>query len=94
MNIFRPSRLQQRRSHDEPILASMEYPSDEDIRESGAGILEFTPAKAGLDMTPANFDFETKDEKKRATVGLTSLAGNLFAGVLIFAKVFISIHFV
>ncbi|CAG5134828.1 unnamed protein product, partial [Candidula unifasciata] len=81
MNIFRPSRLQQRRSHEEPILASMEYPSDEDIRESGGGILEFTPAKAGLDMTPANFDFETKDEKKRATAGLTSLAAGALSSV-------------
>lgn len=26
-------------------------------RESGSGILEFSPAKAGLDVTPANLDF-------------------------------------
>lgn len=53
----------------------MDYNSDDEIRESGGGILEFSPAKAGLDMTPANFDFEIKDDKKRTTTGLSSLAG-------------------
>ena len=31
-----------------------------DPRESGAGILEFSPAMAGRDMTPANYDFEPR----------------------------------
>lgn len=80
-NVFRPSRLRHRRSHEETNLNSMEYPSDEDIRESGAGILEFTPAKAGMDMTPANFDFESKDDKKRTTAGLSCLAGILLSNL-------------
>lgn len=73
-SIFRPARMLQR-TRGETIQHSVDYRSDEDIRESGGGILEFTPAKAGLDMTPANFDFETKDDKKKATTGLSSLAG-------------------
>ena len=60
---------------DEVTGDSIGYPSVEDIRESGAGILEFTPAKAGLDMTPANFDFESRDEKKKNHSGFSCLAG-------------------
>ncbi|XP_046350011.2 potassium voltage-gated channel subfamily H member 6-like isoform X1 [Haliotis rufescens] len=56
--------------------------SDEEIRESGAGILEFSPAKAGQDVTPANFDFEPKDEKKRSGTGLSSIAGTVKQGAL------------
>lgn len=48
--------------------------SDDDVRESGAGILEFSPAKAGQDITPANYDFEAKDEKKKGS-GFSSIAG-------------------
>jgi hypothetical protein len=50
--------------------------SDEDIRESGAGILEFSTAKAGLDITPANYDFQMREDKKRGGAGLSNLAGN------------------
>lgn len=42
--------------------------------ESGIGIIEFSPAMAGHDITPANFDFESKDDKKRPS-GFTSMAG-------------------
>lgn len=53
------------------------YPSsEEDIRESGAGILEFSTAKAGQDITPANYDFEMKEEKKKTSAGFSNLAGN------------------
>ena len=72
-----------------PMEYPIEYQSDEDdvIRESGAGILEFTPAKAGMDMTPANFNFESKDDKKKLTTsGLSSLAGEIFASVLFFVQ--------
>ena len=82
LNLFRPSRLQGRPSREEASLDPGEYASDEDVRESGAGILEFTPAKAGLDMTPANYDFETKDEKKRNATGLSNFAGELCIRVL------------
>ncbi|KAH9518364.1 Potassium voltage-gated channel sub H member 6 [Bulinus truncatus] len=74
-NIFWPSRLRKRQSMEEAAHISLDYNSDDDIRESGGGILEFSPAKAGLDMTPANFDFEIKDDKKRTATGLSSLAG-------------------
>ena len=54
--------------------------SDDDIHESGAGILEFSPAKAGQDVTPATFaDFEKKDEKKQQS-GFTSIAGRVTLG--------------
>ena len=43
-------------------------------RNSGTGILEFSPAKAGRDVTPANFNFSiSKGRKRSATVN--SLAG-------------------
>lgn len=54
---------------------SFEDSSDEEIRESGAGILEFSPAKAGLDVTPAKFsEFKRKEEKRQAS-GFSSFAG-------------------
>ena len=53
---------------------SFEDTSDEEIRESGVGILEFSPAKAGQDITPANYNFQPK-ERKRSSGGFTSLAG-------------------
>ncbi|XP_055885138.1 potassium voltage-gated channel subfamily H member 6-like isoform X4 [Biomphalaria glabrata] len=80
-NVFRPTRLQKRQSKDEPAHTSLDYNSDDEIRESGGGILEFSPAKAGLDMTPANFDFEIKDDKKRTTTGLSSLAAGALSSV-------------
>lgn len=52
--------------------------SEEEIRESGTGILEFSPAKAGMDVTPANFEFGGRDDKRGQSVGtLTSIAGRL-----------------
>lgn len=49
--------------------------SDEEIRESGAGILEFSPAKAGQDVTPANFDFQPRDKEKKQSSGFPYIAG-------------------
>ncbi|XP_025096460.1 potassium voltage-gated channel subfamily H member 6-like isoform X3 [Pomacea canaliculata] len=78
---FRPSR-----SH-HPQQASMHpdhqsYPSsEEDIRESGAGILEFSTAKAGQDITPANYDFEMKEEKKKTSAGFSNLAVGALSSV-------------
>ena len=54
---------------------SFEDSTDEEIRESGVGILEFSPAKAGQDITPANYNFPPK-ERKRSSSGFTSLPGN------------------
>lgn len=51
--------------------------SDEEIRESGAGILEFSPAKAGQDVTPANFDFQPRDKEKKQSSGFPYIAGAL-----------------
>ena len=54
---------------------------DDGARESGAGILEFTAAKAGQDVTPANFNFPVKDERRRlAAGGLPSFAGSAWGG--------------
>ena len=54
--------------------------SEEDIRESGAGILEFSTAKAGLDITPANYDFQMRDDRgKKSNAGFSNLAGQLWA---------------
>ena len=53
--------------------------SDDDPHESGTGILEFSPDKAGLDVTPANYNFgpsqPTRD--KRHSTTLAGIAGNL-----------------
>jgi hypothetical protein len=49
----------------------MALSSDEEIyRESGGGILEFSPEKAGLDVTPANFDFPLDDRRPLHGIGL------------------------
>ena len=57
--------------------------SDEEIRESGAGILEFSPAKAGQDVTPANFDFQPRDKEKKQSSGFPYIAGK-FDKLLVF----------
>ncbi|KAK7109365.1 hypothetical protein V1264_013415 [Littorina saxatilis] len=75
---FRPARIGgQRRMEEERMYES----SEEDIRESGAGILEFSTAKAGQDLTPANYDFEMKEEKKKASAGFSNLAVGALSGV-------------
>ncbi|CAG2161550.1 unnamed protein product [Oppiella nova] len=45
-------------------------------RYSGTGILEFSPQKAGLDVTPANYEFSTKPVRARSET-LNSLTGAL-----------------
>ncbi len=40
-----------------------------DLRNSGRGILEFTPSRAGFDVTPANYDFRERFERSRALSG-------------------------
>jgi hypothetical protein len=45
-------------------------------RHSGTGILEFSPLKAGLDVTPANYDFSSSSKTERTRSGtLNSLSG-------------------
>ena len=48
------------------------------MRESGTGILEFSPEKAGLDVTPANFEFphQNGDPAKRHSGTFSTIAGN------------------
>lgn len=41
--------------------------------ESGVGILEFSPDKAGRDVTPANYDFREREKRHSGT--LSSIAG-------------------
>ncbi|KAK3109016.1 hypothetical protein FSP39_021204, partial [Pinctada imbricata] len=77
---FYPSRVRRlgrRGSADGGPTVSMSFESsDDDVHESGAGILEFSPAKAGLDVTPASWDdFERKEDKKPS--GFSSIAGAL-----------------
>ncbi|KAK3587810.1 hypothetical protein CHS0354_019676 [Potamilus streckersoni] len=78
---FKPSRIKHLRRQTSvekgPMVSmSFEDSSDEETRESGAGILEFSPAKAGQDITPANLDFGPR-ERKRSSVGFSSIAGAL-----------------
>ena len=42
---------------------------DELYTPSGGGILTFSPDKAGLDVTPANFDFARSNHDKRSSTG-------------------------
>ncbi|KAL3831234.1 hypothetical protein ACJMK2_023011, partial [Sinanodonta woodiana] len=81
---FKPTRVRHLRrqtsTEQGPVVSmSFEDSSDEDTRESGAGILEFSPAKAGQDITPANLDFGPR-ERKRSSVGFSSIAGLAFGG--------------
>lgn len=70
----RDRRLRHRSSQETEPGLSYES-SDEEIRESGAGILEFSPAKAGQDVTPANFDFQPRDKEKKLSSGFPYIAG-------------------
>ncbi len=49
-------------------------------RESGVGILEFSPEKAGMDVTPANYDFAgvapVPPKEKRHSGTFSTIAGN------------------
>ncbi|XP_069110947.1 voltage-gated inwardly rectifying potassium channel KCNH6-like isoform X2 [Argopecten irradians] len=80
---FRPSRARRLRrqvNQSEGQMMSTSFDSSEDeIQESGAGILEFSPNKAGQDITPANFEFDSKDDKKRP--GFSSIAAGALANV-------------
>lgn len=61
------------------LTLSSDFEEEDDLRESGVGILEFSPEKAGMDVTPANFDFDTgKEEKKRNSGTLSSITGKNF----------------
>lgn len=42
-------------------------------RQSGTGILEFSPAKAGQDITPADYTFETRKPRKKSVSGLAGM---------------------
>nr|KAG5693503.1 hypothetical protein BaRGS_006205 [Batillaria attramentaria] len=75
---FRPSRIQHPHLRDDQ---EMYESSEEDIRESGAGILEFSTAKAGQDITPANYDFDMKDDKKKSSAGFSNLAVGALSSV-------------
>ncbi|XP_055959175.1 potassium voltage-gated channel subfamily H member 7 [Patella vulgata] len=82
---FRPHRVNHIGRHriereDGPVISMSFESSEEDVRESGAGILEFSPAKAGMDVTPANFDF--KDPRAaRSSTGLSTIAAGALSGV-------------
>ncbi|XP_060073878.1 potassium voltage-gated channel subfamily H member 2-like [Ylistrum balloti] len=80
---FRPSRARRLRrhvnQHEGQMMSTSFDSSEEDIQESGAGILEFSTNKAGQDITPANFEFDSKDDKKRP--GFSSIAAGALANV-------------
>ena len=70
------------KSRDSGSSEGEEDEDDEDFRESGAGILEFSPQKAGLDVTPANFNFEREPRpEKRHSGALSSIAGDFTVGL-------------
>ena len=60
---------------DDDIPSSEDEDEELNYRESGAGILEFSPEKAGMDVTPANFNFEREKAEKRHSGALSSIAG-------------------
>ena len=59
----------------------MSSDDDDDHRESGTGILEFSPDKAGMDITPANYNFTQSQphRDKRHSGTLAGIAGNCLA---------------
>ncbi|KFM75852.1 hypothetical protein X975_11992, partial [Stegodyphus mimosarum] len=66
-----------------------DFDDDDDQRQySGHGTIEFTPDKAGQDITPANLDFVSRDEKRPsvkhsisdAIESVTNLTSAMFGG--------------
>lgn len=73
-----PSRRHWQKSKQETSIENDSPFSDEEIsRHSGTGILEFSPDKAGQDVTPANFDF--KDGVRVNDGAFTALTGKYIA---------------
>jgi len=59
---------------------SFEDSSEEEIRQSGVGILEFSPLKAGQDVTPVNLEFghalhNHHDKERKRSSGFSTLTG-------------------
>ena len=73
----RKKRTKKREEHSDGDDQTMSS-DDDDHRESGTGILEFSPDKAGLDITPANYNFtQTQPSRdKRHSGTLAGIAGN------------------
>ena len=85
---FRPRRVRRMRRGVESgptVSMSFDDTSDEEMRQSGGGILEFSPLKAGQDVTPANLDFGSthhhhhhhgphENERKRSS-GFSTITG-------------------
>ncbi|XP_053202854.1 potassium voltage-gated channel unc-103-like isoform X3 [Panonychus citri] len=71
---FVASSLENEDDDPDPLLV---YYNNIRRRNSGAGILEFSPAKAGRDVTPANYDFREARKKRKKSVTNHSLAGAL-----------------
>ena len=46
-----------------------------DAEESGTGILEFSPDKAGQDITPLNLDFGEREQRDKEKQHMNSIAG-------------------
>lgn len=96
---FRPKRVRRLLHMTEPgptVSMSFEDTSEEEMRQSGGGILEFSPLKAGQDVTPANLDFgqthhhhhhyhnhhPAHDEKERKrSSGLATITGDVYASL-------------
>lgn len=76
---FNPSRAKRvgRRPSD---VDTADVPSsdDENYRESGIGILEFSPEKAGRDVIPANYNFPGNRDRDKSHSGvLSTVTGRL-----------------
>ena len=60
-----------------PPICTIEnyYHNVHNRRPSGTGILELSPAKAGQDVTPANYTFAKKANRKKSDTSHSGLAG-------------------
>ena len=76
----RKKRTKKREDHSDGDDQTMSSDDDDDHRESGTGILEFSPDKAGMDITPANYNFTQSQphRDKRHSGTLAGIAGNLW----------------
>ena len=73
------------KTFDEAVTQLLESSSEaeENYRNSGTGILEFSPEKAGQDVTPANYQFSERDRERRHTAGtFSSIAGEEITGII------------
>ena len=72
---FDPSQVKRLNPHRQSPEGVMSSDDEDNYRESGTGILEFSPQKAGMDVTPANYNCQKGDKDKRHSGVFSSVAG-------------------